>query len=281
MVPRNGKAEYAVVGESSSQYASFIRYTALGLLIVNRQWPWTLNEKTAYDAYVGVDVLHNTAAFTFFYEGGQRCFVRTQPSKQKEKLLRSQARSMIYQGLAEDLAGGVAPPRSVVMHRDGHVFQSEWLGLQDAVGQLVQEGRLPADVTTGIVEIHKHSAMGVRLAAERQGGLWNPKAGSWFDISDTEGIVCLTGWPFRLRGTVNPLFVRIARGKLSLKSVLQDIFWMSQLCWMVPDRCIRLPIDLKLCDDFLRSSAADADDDEAEFGEENSEMEGDDTLLHT
>ena len=43
---------------------------------------------------------------------------------------------------------------------------------------------------------------------------------------------------------------------------------LSQLCWPVPDRCMRLSIDLKLCDDNLRSSAAVADEDEGQFGEE-------------
>jgi len=48
---------------------------------------------------------------------------------------------------------------------------------------------------------------------------------------------------------------------------LEDVFRMSQLCWPVPDRCMRLPIDIKLCDDFLRSTAGQAEDDEAMYGE--------------
>ena len=74
MVPDNGRARFEVPPDQEQKYTSFLRYTAIGLMIVNRQWPWVLETKTRYDAYVAIDVLHHTAAFTFFYHGGRRCF---------------------------------------------------------------------------------------------------------------------------------------------------------------------------------------------------------------
>jgi hypothetical protein len=47
---------------------------------------------------------------------------------------------------------------------------------------------------------------------------------------------------------------------------------MSQLCWPVPNRCMRLPIDLKLCDDLLRATAGNADEEEAIYGEDEPEL---------
>lgn len=267
-VSGNGRDGYGVSHARQSRYASYLRYTALGLLMINRQWPWILEKRTNYDAYIGVDVLNNAAAFTFFYEGGRKCFVRSHTSKQREKLSRKQMASVVYTHLREDLSGSSAPCRSVVLRRDGRTYESEWLGFQDAVRQLVKEQVLPTSVVIGIVEIHKHSAMGLRVATEMQGGnLRNPKIGSWFTINLREGIVCTTGFPYEFSGTVNPIGVRIARGNLVLKDVLQDTFSMSQLCWPVPDRCMRLPIDIKLCDDFLRSTAGQAEDDDAMYGE--------------
>jgi hypothetical protein len=275
----NGQGKHEVPRAVESRYASYLRYTALGLLIVNRQWPWVLSEPTRYDIYIGVDVLNNTAAFVFFYEGGRNCFVRSHPCRQKEKLSRKQMASVIHSHLREDLSGSSAPRPSIIVRRDGRTYESEWLGLQDAVRQLVKEGVLPKDVVFGIVEIHKHTAMGLRIAAETQNrDLRNPKIGSWFAINEREGIVCTTGYPFELRGTANPLGVGVARGNLNLAYVLEDTFRMSQLCWPVPDRCMRLPIDIKLCDDFLRSTAGHAEDDEAMYGEVFSgSEEGDDT----
>ena len=123
----------------------------------------------------------------------------------------------------------------------------------------------------GAVEVHKHSALGLRLVQERDGTIENARIGSWFAIDACEGVVCTTGWPFKLRGTANPLHVRLAKGDLDIVDLLEDIFLLSQLCWPVPDRCMRLPIDLKLCDDFLSSIASEADDDDAVYGEEGRE----------
>ena len=265
--PGQGQQGSRLRGDREQHYTSYLRYAALGLLIVNRQWPWVLEGGTHHDIYVGIDVLNNTAAFAFFYEGGRRCFVRTQRSRQRERLLRKEVQEALYDHLKTDLPDCPKPPRSIVLRRDGRIFESEWRGGQDAVTQLIRERLLPRDVVFGAVEIHKHSAVGLRLAAERQGGLVNPDIGSWFDIDGTEGVVCTTGSPFRLNGTAHPLAVKVARGKLDLPQVLEDVFCMSQLCWMTPDRCIRLPIDLKLCDEFLRVVAAGSEEEEVDEDE--------------
>lgn len=52
---------------------------------------------------------------------------------------------------------------------------------------------------------------------------------------------------------------------------------MAQLCWPTPTGCMRLPVDLKLCDEHLRAFAGRADEDKAVFGE--SEEEADEPLL--
>src|SRR5205807_2544162 len=96
--------------------------------------------------------------------------------------------------------------------------------------------------------------------------------GSWRELNDREAILCTTGFPFRFDGTVKPLYIRLVRGELDLAKVLEDTSAMSQLCWPVPNRCMRLPIDLKLCDDLLRATAADADEEEAIYGENEPEL---------
>ena len=87
------------------------------------------------------------------------------------------------------------------------------------------------------------------------GRLVNPRIGSWRELNDREAILCTTGFPFRFDGTVKPLYIKLVRGDLDLAKMLEDTFAMSQLCWPVPNRCMRLPIDLKLCDDLLRATA--------------------------
>jgi hypothetical protein len=122
-----------------------------------------------------------------------------------------------------------------------------------------------------MIEVHKQTAEGMRLVHEDSTGFLNPRIGSWTPIDDKEGLICTTGLPFQLRGTADPLLVKISAGDLDLAKVLEDTFAMSLLCWPKPDGFIRLSIDLKLCDDNLRAVASLADDDEAEFGEDDLE----------
>jgi hypothetical protein len=165
----------------------------------------------------------------------------------------------------------------LVLRRDGRLYESEWLGFEDAINRLVDEGLLPRDIVIGAVEVPKHRSYGARLALSASSGLENPTLGSWEAFSKTEGIVCTTGWPFNIPGTVEPLVIIVVRGNLDLKKILEDTFRMAQLCWPTPTGCMRLPIDLKLCDEHLRAFAGRADEDKALFGE--SEEEDEEPLL--
>jgi hypothetical protein len=272
LVPTKGKAQYVVDRELERNYTSYLRYTALGLLLVNHRWPWVLDQPMHFDAYIGVDVLRNTAAFTFFYEGGRKCFVRLEESPQKEKVPRKKVAAIVYRYLKEDLHGNPRRLRSLVFRRDGRAFSEECHGFRDAVSKLIQEGVLQRDIKPGVVEVHKTFAPGLRLVAEETGRLVNPRIGSWQELNDRDAILCTTGYPFRFDGTVKPLYLRLVWGELELAKVLEDTFAMSQLCWPVPNRCMRLSIDLKLCDDLLRATAGDADEEEAIYGEDEPVM---------
>ena len=247
------------------KFHSYLLNTVMGLMIVNRQWPWVLNKPTHYGAYIGLDVLDHTAAFTFFYEGGAVCAMRDQESKHKEKLSPELVARVIYDGLKQDFPDLDEPPRSVVLRRDGRLFESEWLGFHHAIEKLRADGLLQANTLTGAVEIPKQYSYGIRLVESGSHGLQNPELGAWEQLTKAEGIVCTTGLPFNIPGTVEPLLVRVVRGNLNAEWVLDDTFRMSQLCWPVPTACMRLPIDLKLCDEHLRAFSGRADDDNALF----------------
>jgi hypothetical protein len=262
-----GERHWNVKKELNGRYISYLRYTALGHLIVNRKWPWALSSPLHHDVHIGLDVLANTAAFSFLYEGGRKCFLDLVESQQKEKLSSRQMREVIYKNLEDHLPDLKTRPSSIVIYRDGKTFLDEWNGFQSAIQKLVSEGILPKDVKYGIVEIHKNNALHVRIVSRQGELIRNPKIGSWRIFNDRDGILCTTGFPFHLQGTVDPLYIYLPYGNLDLREVLQDTFDLSLLCWMVPDRCCRLPIPVKLADDFLRPVASDADEDEAIFGD--------------
>jgi hypothetical protein len=222
---RDGRTMYTVRDALAGRYVSYVRYTAMGLLLVNRQWPWVLAEGTYYDTYVAIDVLHHTAAFTFVSEGGRQCHVEIVESQQSEKLLRKQVQTIVYNYFHQQRQNTGHVPRAIVLRRDGRAFRSEWLGFQQAMAQLVQEGKLAKDVQIGMIEVHKTTAEGRRLVEETEAGiLRNPTIGAWKALSPQTGIVCTTGFPFHVPGTVNPLFIRIVAGNLDIQKILEDTF---------------------------------------------------------
>jgi hypothetical protein len=270
MALRNGERHVETVPDLERRYTSYLRYVALGLMIVNRQWGWVLKDKTRYDAYICIDVLNQQAAFTFFYDGGRHCYMRSCDSKQPgkhERLSRQQVRTMVYEGLKADLLT-TARPRSIVLQRDGRLFRREWRGFEEAVRQLIDEGVLDRDLVYGAFEIAKRFNAGLRLVQDRNGKLQNPRIGAAYQLGTDEGIVCTTGFPFPLCGTASPLAVRIYEGPLNLDWVMEDVFRKSLLAWSAPDHCMSVPIDLKLCDEFLRAFAADANEEETLYGQE-------------
>ncbi len=277
-VTSSGQPTYTLKPDPKGKFASYLRNTAFGLLNVNRMWPWALETPLHYEAYVGIDVLNGRAGFTFVFQNARQCFFEDFPSKQKEKLTRNQMATILHDTLYRHLTTLRIRPRSLVIHRDGCTYGSEQAGIQQAVRQLKSEELLPDDVIVGVVDIRKTSAFRLRIVEERtDGSLVNPRIGAYYVSQDDsrEGFVCNTGWPFDLPGTAKPLHACIIVGDLNIHWVVEDIFALSQLIWAAPDRCARLPLTIKLADDFLEPIAAEADEEKALYGDEGEPDEED------
>lgn len=250
--------------EQVGKLTSYIRNCAFGMLVVNRKWPWALARPLHYDVYIGIDVLNRMAGLTFLYHHGQQIFFRDYPCKQKERLTTPQLREILVEHLRQDLQALDLRPRSVVIHRDGRTFASELHGLHAAIQVLTREGVLPPDVVVGVVDIRKTTADHLRLVeGENLSAVQNPTVGSHYLIGPQEAIVCTTGRPFRFPGTAKPLAVVKVEGALDIEGILEDIFALSQLVFTAPDKCMRLPLTIKLAHDFLEPIAGDADDEAA------------------
>ena len=264
---------YEVVNEKSRRrYSSYLHYLALGVLMVNRKWISALSEPLKYNVHIGIDVLNRMAGFTYVYLGGKKAYFRSYPTPQKEKLSARNLRKVLRDDLERDIHDLGITPRHIVVHRDGQSFSTEIKGLHEAISSLKGEGVIGPDTLVGMVEIHKQSAYPLRMAEGiRLDSLDNPRVGSWFRLSDKDGIVCNTGAPFLTQGTAKPLHVRIADGHLEIEKVLEDVFALSNLTWAAPDKCQRLPITTKLGDTFLRPIASPADVEKALYGEEEEE----------
>jgi len=270
--PAEGGRNFRPASGQGGRLVSYVRNCALGLMAVNRKWPWALAAPLHYEVYIGIDVLNGMAGLTFVYDQGRRIFFRNYPCKQKERLTKKELTSILLKHLREDLADQPTPPASIIIARDGRSFASELEALRGVVRQLNGEGVLPWNVQVGAVDIRKSSADHLRLVEGRridQAG--NPTVGSWWTPGTREGIVCTTGWPFRFPGTAKPLSAVVSDGELIIEWVLEDLFALSQLIFTAPDKCSRLPIMIKLADDFLEPIAGDADEEEALYESEDAE----------
>ncbi|MDJ0800295.1 MAG: hypothetical protein QNJ51_26390 [Calothrix sp. MO_167.B12] len=270
----NQNNKYDLNDKKKGKYFGYIRYTALGMLLVNRQWFFALKDPLHYDIYIGIDVLNNVAGFTYIYNGGKSCYFRHYRSVQGEKLTEKQIFSIIKKDLQKDISFLKLQPRSIVIHRDGRSYTEEHKGFVKAINSLQKEGFLSGDVQVGIVEIHKTSSARLRLYYEQDETIDNPSIGDYFIIDNWEGIICTTGFPFKFSGTANPLHIKIAYGSLDIEDVLSDVFGLAQLgSWAAPDKPARYPATIKVGDTFLEPIASDSDDEAALYSEDEPDEE--------
>jgi hypothetical protein len=268
----NGR-EFVIREETERDFYSYMRYVAIGTLLVSRVWPFALADPMNYDVHIGIDVLNGLAGFTYLYQGGKevifRHYTNTHGKKaQGEKLSPKLLRQALYDDLREDLQRLQIKPSSLVIHRDGRSYEEEIESIKGSVRRLKTEWRLPSEAQLGVVEINKSTTSHLRLFLERQGRIENPEIGDWFALNAKQGIVCNTGWPFRMHGTVRPLLTNIAYGDLEIGKVLEDEFCMAMLAWTAPDRPSRVPIINRLGDFFLRPLASDADEEAARYDDD-------------
>lgn len=252
------------------RYDSYLTFTALDLLVTSGHRLWSLESSLHYDLYIGIDVLNNTAGFTFVADGGAICRFVPSESEQSEALSAEQVAQVLLKHLREliprikEAIGHL--PRHIVVHRDGRWYDSERLGFSHAIKQLFREGLLTADVVTGVVEIQKTSAQRWRMFKREANRHYNPLVGTYHIFDQETGLVCTTGYPAIGNATAKPLVIRIADGNLEIEKVLQDVYWLSTLVWTKPDGIQSTPLTIKLADNWLEATAATMSDDEAKFG---------------
>jgi len=249
------------------KYQSYLFYTALDTLVTSGYQPWAIAEPLEYDLHIGVDVLYNTAAFTFVALGGSIFRFRAIPTEQKEKISSKLMREQIVQNLKDlipriKLETGSAP-RHVVIHRDGQLYDSEQEGLTRAIADLKSRNLLDDDVKFGVVEIQKSQSVRLRLVAQLDSGqLANAQVGSYYLLGKDSAVLLSTGFPAHIPGTADPIVAHMVFGDLDIVGVLKDIYWLTTLAWTKPDSVQRQPVTIKLADDWLEAVAAKTSEDD-------------------
>lgn len=275
-VQHGGQTRYVVKEAERKRLTGYIRNVAINkVLLTNGKWPFVLNSSLHADLIIGIDVKTNTAAFTLIAEDGRVIRLATSPSGQKEQLLKNQVAQYVEDLIRKERRYLSKVPKQIVIHRDGRTWPSEISGVHEACQRLAKDGLIDDGWQLTVVEIAKSAAAPMRMYYVRLGHdgrphvAENPLVGSWIDVDEEEGFVCTTGRPFRIPGTANPLHVKRAHGTMPIANCLEDVFALSCLTWGRPEGVTRLPISIKLCDRSLYDEAAEYDQDEVAFGNDN------------
>ena len=269
---RDGRPFYRVRHDKMSKFSGYLRNVALNkVLLTNEKWPFALSTDLHADVIVGIDVKQNTAGFTIVGRHGRHVRTICHESSQKERLQPEQVRKYFTEIIRKEAALGVKI-RSIVVHRDGRVYQSELDGLHKAFDVLKADGIIAADATLTILEIQKTSPVPLRLFEAtgdngRRPWVLNPQVGCYHIINAIDAYLCTTGRAFPRQGTVRPLHVRYIKGAMPFEECLEDLYFLTTLAWTRPEDCTRYPITLKLTDRRLGEDAGVYDADALEFEE--------------
>ena len=254
-----GEVNWRVRENKISLYNSYLRYVALGFLLVNRKWLWKLAPGSLRnDVHVGIDVYQDLAIFTFIYGDAELITFHPRNSRKGEKLSAGLIQETLYENLSRDLRSLGMTPSSIIFHRDGRVFRSEMCGIKNALSDLADEGILSENYRYAVVEIHKTSSSRPRLYRQSNGRFENPEMGTFVRLDDHEGILATTGAPLLNRGTAQPLAIEKIIGGIDLTNIAHDMYALSHLSFASPASAMSLPFTIALADQILRESSPGA-----------------------
>lgn len=274
--PGRNEPVYQVDPAKKNRLNSYLRNVALSkVLLANGKVPFVLNAPTNGQVFIGIDVKHNTAAFSLVTDGGSIIHNKTWKSRQKEQLTAEQVEKYLVELMGIEARSFSSPPREIVIHRDGRAFPSEIQGLRNGCARLAEQGVISPAFNLTVIEIKKSGPVTLRLfdiaMADGRRRTSNPTVGTWQKLNDNEGFVCTTGEPFGRRGTARPLHVVRVYGDMSINHCVEDVFKLSCLAWSSPEGGTRLPASIKLCDRVLFEDAADYDVDTLNFASPSSD----------
>lgn len=260
----NGKVQYSIKADSSSRFEKLYRRYLAGVainqvLLNNERWPFILSTPLHADLVIGIDVKEHVAGFTFIDKQSKNILPHYDISKNKERLSTDQVTKVLVEKLRILISNIASDIKRITFHRDGRLYRTEILGIENAIKLLVDEGLLPDDVSYNLIEIPKNSVIPFRMIeVTRQydifnqindnGAVLNPRNGAWTQVNAKEAFIITTGREFARQGTSHPLFVRYVRGDMSFKDVLEDIYFLSHLAFTKPDDCSRNPLTIKITD---------------------------------
>jgi hypothetical protein len=273
----NENERWRLVSDHRQQgkYKGYLKNVVLNkILILNWCWPFVLKTSLNADLVIGIDVKNNCAGFTVIQKNGADITFYPSESNQKERLEKNHICTEIIKIITNEQKLSQRNIKNIVIHIQGKLFPPERHGVIQAMNRLAKDGIVPQDHKCTLVEVKTTSRVPFRLfyvtvlSGDQREMVYNPLIGAFVPLSENESFVCNTGPPFEHKGTTKPLHVVKIEGPMSLESVVEDVFYLSNLTWTKIDDCSRQPLSVKMNDIRLREIAGEYDRDELRFVEE-------------
>lgn len=256
------KTQALSMDRGKKQWDSFIEMNSLALLYLLDTVPFKANNLGKYDAHLAIDVGHDrrfsAMSLTIMRDENEqpsflsRSEVYDKPDTQHETINPVLLADQIV-GLFENVVRrNHSPLKSVLVLRDGQMFEKELRGFLTAIEKLKAKGSLSQDAKIELVDVHKDSLKAIRLwDINADDTIQNPLEGTVVKINSEFAVITTTGSATLHQGTADPILIKSNGNCASLIDAAESIFVGAQLNWFSPGVAQKLPLALKITDDEL------------------------------
>ncbi|MBE7432924.1 MAG: hypothetical protein HS100_03345 [Anaerolineales bacterium] len=253
--------------KGKKQWDSFVEMNALALLYLLDVVPFKANSLGKHDAHLAIDVGHDRRF------SAMSLLIMRDSNEQPSFLSRSEVydkpdtqHEMINPILLEDhiikLFGNIyqknySPLKSLLILRDGQMFEKEYSGLAKAIEKLKSKGFITQDATVDLIDVHKDTLKAIRLwDVSTDGIITNPLEGTVVKLNQDFAVITTTGSATLHQGTADPILIRSNGHCSNLEEAAKSVFFGAQLNWFSLGVAQKLPLALKITDDELTSRYA-------------------------
>ncbi len=233
---------------SLARYYGIVFTTTMGVFIQAGGIPWILNDRLHADCHIGIDVggkEAKVACYGYLFDNQGKIIGTDIGTAQTGETVETGRIKMALKKLLSKTK--CQENMKITIYRDGRLLQEERQGIIEAVQECVSPGILKT-LCLSIVEIHKD--VPYRMFQREGKIVQNPVIGRFAIIDENSGILCTTGYPLIHKRVAQPLLVELVNlyGSIKMKSVFDDIFYLSELNWIAGDKQAKLPIVINLAE---------------------------------
>lgn len=238
---------YRLPREQIGKYDNLLLNVCAGLLGKMGGRPWILESELSADFYVGLDVGGDknarVACYTFFDGHGNYICEEWRPQRAEEINPQELKRIVV-----NAVQGYNKPVNSIVFHRDGEFTERELQAVETIKSELIKNGTITDKAIVTCVNIKKNVPYRLYdVEGKQQSGC---RIGSYMILDKHNGIIANSGAPLLRQGMARPILAELVSpfDNADIKTVLQDIYYLSFMHWGSIMVKMKLPATLRYAD---------------------------------